>query len=51
MPKGYSIGEIEITNLEGYEKYRSQRVPDSSRNLAEDIFAAVKRNCWKVQAL
>ena len=24
MPKGYIIGEIEITNLEGYEKYRSQ---------------------------
>jgi uncharacterized protein (DUF1330 family) len=24
MPKGYIIGEIEITNLEGYENYRSQ---------------------------
>ena len=24
MPKGYIIGEIEITNLDGYEKYRSQ---------------------------
>lgn len=24
MPKGYIIGEIEITNLEKYENYRSQ---------------------------
>ena len=24
MPKGYIIGEIEITNLQGYENYRSQ---------------------------
>ncbi|MCP5073209.1 MAG: DUF1330 domain-containing protein [Rhodobacteraceae bacterium] len=24
MPKGYIIGEIEVTNLAGYETYRSQ---------------------------
>ncbi len=24
MPRGYIIGEIEITNPEGYERYRSQ---------------------------
>ena len=24
MPKGYIIGEIEIANAEGYDRYRSQ---------------------------
>ena len=28
MPKGYLIGEIEVTNMEGYEEYRRQ-VPET----------------------